>query len=129
MSQWTIKIESTADGRYQWRHVPAEGTGPGTPHAGTEHYDTPEAARAAGEQALARHHEQAAAGQGGTGDAPPTTPLHDVDTRLGESQATLEAQEDPRLHGQVGSGLAMSQLPVEAQVRTADEQADQPSRN
>jgi len=117
MSQWTIQIDQTSEGRYQWRHVPAEGTGPGTPHSSNEQYDTADAARAAGEQALARHHEQAL---GQTSDAPPETPDHAEDTRLGESQAALESQEDPRLHG--AAPVSMSSLPVEAQVRTADEE-------
>lgn len=117
MSQWIIQIEPTSDGRFQWRHVPAEGTGTGTAHVGGDHYDTPEAARAAGEEALARHHEKALAD---AKDAAPHTPDHDEDTRLGESQAKLESEEDPRLQG--GSPVSMSNLPIEAQVRTADEE-------
>ena len=120
MSQWTIQIDQTSDGRYQWRHVPAEGTGPGTAHASDEHYATADAARAAGEQALARHHETALGGSAAQ-DAPPETPAHDPHTRLGESQAQLEAQEDPRLQGQ--SPVSLSSLPIEAEIRTADEQA------
>jgi len=115
MSQWTIQIDSTADGRFQWRHVPADGTG--TPHVGSEHYDSAEAALAAGQQALVRHHETPLGGQS-QADAQPETPAHEADTRLGESQAELEALEDPRLPSD--SPLSVSSLPLEAQVRTAD---------
>jgi len=117
MSQWTIQIETAADGRYQWRHVPADGTGGETPHAGGEHYDTAEAALTAGQEALKRHHETAL-GADPHADALPETPAHDAETRLGESQAELEALEDPRLPSD--SPLSLSSLPLEAQVRTAD---------
>lgn len=91
MSRWTVEIEPTDDGRYQWRHVPVGETGTGTAHVGGERFDSAEAARAAGVSALADHHEREADG------AAPEVPAHDTDTRLGESQAGLEAEEDPRL--------------------------------
>jgi hypothetical protein len=91
MRAWTVEIEPTDDGRYQWRHVPVGNTGSGTSHLGDERYDSAEVARAAGEAALAEHGEVQAA------EAAPEVPAHDEDTRLGESQAELEVQEDPRL--------------------------------
>ncbi|MDQ7956083.1 MAG: hypothetical protein REJ24_09360 [Rhodocyclaceae bacterium] len=91
MSRWTVEIEPTDDGRYQWRHVPVGETGTGTAHVGGERFDSAEAARAAGEAALAEHDERRA------DEAAPEVPAHDADTRLGESQAELEAEEDPRL--------------------------------
>jgi len=126
MSQWTIQIEPTADGRFQWRHVPAEGTGTGSPHVGGDHYDTAEAALTAGQKALAEHHETPL-GASTRVDSPPATPEHDDDTRLGGSQAELEALEDPRLPSD--SPLSISSLPLEAQVRTADLDAPTPSRS
>ncbi|QHJ00062.1 hypothetical protein GT347_20010 [Xylophilus rhododendri] len=117
MTQWTVKIETNTNGRYQWRHEPTEGAG--NAHLGADQYDTPEAARQAGEQALVRHHENAAATDA-DGYALPETPQHDEDTRLTESQAKLESEEDPRLMG--GAGLSISSLPLEAEVRTADEE-------
>jgi len=123
MSQWTIQIETCADGRFQWRHVPADGTGTGTAHVGGDHYDTAEAALAAGQQALARHHETPLGAANRT-DGLPDTPSHEADTRLGGSQAELEALEDPRLPSD--SPLALSSLPLEAQVRTADLEAPAP---
>lgn len=125
MSQWTIQIEACADGRFQWRHVPAEGTGADTAHVGGEHYDTAEAALAAGQQALARHHETPLGAAPHT-ESLPQTPLHEPDTRLGESQAELEALEDPRLPSD--SPLSLSSLPLEAQVRTADLEAQAPEQ-
>ena len=91
MSRWTVEIDATDDGRYQWRHVPVGETGTGTAHVGGERYDSADAARAAGEAALAEHDERRA------DDAVPGVPAHDAGTRLGESQAELEAEEDPRL--------------------------------
>ncbi len=91
MSRWTVEIEPTDDGRYQWRHVPVGETGTGTAHVGGERYDSADAARAAGEAALADHDEARAT------EAAPEVPAHDEGTRLGESQAGLEAEEDPRL--------------------------------
>lgn len=118
MSQWTIQIQSTADGRFQWSHVPVEGAG--NAHIGPELYDTAGEAQMAGEEALARHHETLAHGTDAEGYAKPETPKHDEDTRLGESQAALEDQEDPRLRGAVP--VSLSDLPVEAEVRAADEE-------
>jgi len=115
MSQWIIQIETTADGRYQWRHVPAEGTGSASPHGGHERFDSAEEALAAGQAALARHHETPL---GAGTEALPETPEHPSDTRLGESQSQLQAQEDPRLPSD--SPVSISNLPVEALVRTAD---------
>lgn len=89
MTRWTVETEPTDDGRYEWRHVPVEGTG--TAHVGGERFDTADAARAAGEAALAEHDELH------LDEAAPEVPAHDTDTRLGESQAELEAEEDPRL--------------------------------
>ena len=126
MSQWTIQIERAADGRFQWRHVPAEGTGPGTPHVGSEHYDTAEAALAAGQQALDRHHETPLGGDDHA-DAAPETPSHPGESRLAGSQAELEALEDPRLPSD--SPISLSSLPLEAQVRTDDLQAPTPDRS
>jgi len=126
MSQWTIQIERAADGRFQWRHVPAEGTGPGTPHVGSEHYDTAEAALAAGQQALDRHHETPLGGAAPSDDAMPETPTHQGESRLVDSQSELEAQEDPRLPSD--SPISLSSLPLEAQVRTADLKASDPDR-
>ena len=60
MSRWTVEIEPTDDGRYQWRHVPVGETGTGTAHVGGERFDTADAARAAGEAALAEHDERRA---------------------------------------------------------------------
>jgi len=117
MSQWIVKIETTADGRYQWRHVPAEGTGTGSPHAGGESFDSAEQALAAGNAALARHHETPLGADSGA-DAPPETPEYPTDTRLGESQSQLQAQEDPRLPSD--SPVSIANLPIEAQVRTVD---------
>lgn len=118
MSQWTIQIQPTADGRFQWSHVPVEGAG--NAHVSPEHYDSVEEAQAAGEKALANHHETLAHGTDAEGYAKPETPMHDEDTRLGESQAALEDQEDPRLRGD--APVSMSSLPVEAQIRASDEE-------
>lgn len=118
MTQWTIQIETTSDGRYRWRHQPAEGAG--AAHAGDATYETSEAALKAGEAALARHHEQKLGGTAAEGDGRPETPDHDEDTRLGDSQAKLEAEEDPRLQHE--AGVALSALPVEAEIRAADEE-------
>ncbi|MES2183891.1 MAG: hypothetical protein V4505_05020 [Pseudomonadota bacterium] len=49
----------------------------------------------------------------------PQTPLHNNDTRLDESQAVLENEEDPRIPDD--APIALSSLPVEAIVRAADE--------
>ena len=46
MSRWTVEIEPTDDGRYQWRHVPVGETGTGTAHGGGERYDSADAALA-----------------------------------------------------------------------------------
>jgi len=118
MSQWTIQIQPTADGRYQWSHVPVEGAG--NTHVSPDHYDSIEEAQKAGEEALARHHETPAQGTDADGYAKPETPEHDEDTRLGESQAALEDQEDPRLRGD--APVSMSSLPIEAEVRAYDEE-------
>jgi len=126
MSQWTIQIEPTSDGRYQWRHVPADGTGTGTAHVSGDHYDTAEAAQAAGEAALARHHETPLQTQP-EADGLPETPSHEADTRLSGSQAQLEALEDPRLPSD--SPISMSNLPIEAQVRDLDVEAETLPRN
>lgn len=117
MSQWTVQIQPTADGRFQWSHVPVDGDG--ATHAGGDHYDTAEAAQAAGEEALVRHHEKQAQVTA-DGYALPETPIRDEATRLGESQSELDAQEDPRLSG--ASPVSISSLPVEAQIRAADEE-------
>jgi len=115
MSQWIIQIETTADGRYQWRHVPAEGTG--SPHASDDRFDSAAEALAAGQEALARHHETPL-GAGPGAEAPPETPHFASDTRLGDSQSQLQAQEDPRLPSD--SPVSLTNLPVEAQIRTVD---------
>lgn len=118
MSQWTIQIQPTADGRFQWSHVPVEGAG--NTHVSPDHYDSVEEAQKAGQEALARHHETPADGTDAAGYARPETPGHDEDTRLGESQAALESQEDPRLQG--GSPVSIASLPIEAEVRASDEE-------
>jgi hypothetical protein len=117
MSQWTVQIQPTADGRFQWNHVPVDGDG--TPHVSGDHYDTAEEAQVAGAEALARHHEKQAPVTR-DGYALPETPMRDEATRLGESQSELDAQEDPRLSG--GSPVSISSLPIEAEVRAADEE-------
>ncbi|MCZ2497670.1 hypothetical protein GN316_12965 [Xylophilus sp. Kf1] len=117
MSQWTIQIQPTADGRFQWSHVPVDGEGQA--HVGPDLYDTVEEARQAGEEALARHHETPLHGSDAA-YAKPETPQYDEDTRLGESQSALQEQEDPRLRGD--APVSVSQLPIEAQVRAADEE-------
>lgn len=118
MSQWTIQIQPTADGRFQWSHVPVEGAG--NTHVSPDLYDSVEEAQKAGAEALARHHETPAHGTDAEGYAKPETPTHDEDTRLGESQAALEDQEDPRLRG--AAPLSLSDLPIEAEIRASDEE-------
>lgn len=56
------------------------------------------------------------------GAAIPQTPLHAPDNRITESQGLLENEEDPRIPDDAPT--ALSNLPVEAQVRDADMRED-----
>ena len=57
MSEWQVETEKCDDGSYRWRHVPMGG---GDAHSDGKHFPTTAAARAAGEAALATHHEKEA---------------------------------------------------------------------
>ncbi|WPB58034.1 hypothetical protein [Xylophilus sp. GOD-11R] len=116
MTQWTVQIEPVAGGRYQWRHVPVQGDG--EVHQGTERYDSAEVARRAGEAALADHHE--------TGfDAGRENPQSD--TRFAESDAALQVRDaEARVDR---SPVAISNLPVEAEVRAADDEGSPLTRH